>query len=123
MGCAETGSAAFGFDPSWAHSMVVEVPSPKVVVVGPARIHAYSADSGGVMFAAAAKSGTDADCQANGGQSRTQEVGVSAERMLDFEVRAGEVACLATTTRGLELQWHRHAGATRAPVAVASSER
>jgi hypothetical protein len=76
----------------------------KVVVAGPVAFHAYSGFSGGTVYAARVVSGTDADCaQPLAGTDRP----VEADKVLDFHVGAGQVACLETDTdRVLELLWH-----------------
>jgi hypothetical protein len=77
----------------------------KAVVVGPVAIHAYSAFSGGTVYAAPAVTGTDADCNAQplGGTSTT----LRADSVVDIHVGAGQIACLATNTvRPFELLWH-----------------
>jgi hypothetical protein len=76
----------------------------KAVVAGPVAIHAYSAFSGGALYVVKAVSGTDADCR---GQAQGARAELKADRIVNFAVGAGQVACLATTTpRGFELLWH-----------------
>ena len=76
----------------------------KTVVAGPVAIHAYSAFSGGALYAVKAVSGTDADCHGQAEGARTE---LRADRIVNFTVGAGQVACLATSTpRGFELLWH-----------------
>jgi hypothetical protein len=76
----------------------------KSVVVGPVAIHAYSAFSGGALYAVKAVTGTDADCQ---GQAEGARAELRADGIVNFTVGAGQVACLATsTTRSFELLWH-----------------
>jgi hypothetical protein len=81
----------------------VQGASAKTVVVGPVAIHAYSAFSGGALYTVKAISGTDTDCQKTG-SNRTE---LGADKVVNFTVGAGQVACLATsTTRSFELLWH-----------------
>ncbi len=88
----------------------------KAVVAGPVAIHAYSGFSGGTIFAARAVTGTDADCKAQplAGTAQT----LRADSILDFQVGAGQVACLSTSTvRPLEMLWH---ASKTAPVMLAA---
>jgi hypothetical protein len=83
---------------------IVEARGPvaKVVAVGPIALHAYSQNAGGSLYAAPAVTGTDRDCQVS-----TSATPVAADRIANFEVAAGQVACLKTTTNGaFELLWH-----------------
>ena len=89
--------------PSDRGSVVTKGPAAKVVAVGPMTIHAYSGFPGGSLYTARAVTGTDRDCQVPAaGAAR-----VDAERITTFVVAEGQVACLATTTKGsFELLWH-----------------
>ena len=93
----------------------------KAVVAGPIAIHAYSGFSGGTVFAARAVTGTDADCkQPLGGTSRA----LGADQIVDFQVAAGQVACLETNTdRPFELLWRAQKNAPAAPSALAIARR
>jgi hypothetical protein len=98
----------------------VKGPTVKVIVAGPVDIHAYSGFSGASIYAALAITGTEADCRA---QAVRDETPVRADNILDFQVHAGEVACLATTTnRPFELLWHaQKAAPTMDPVMIAKT--
>jgi len=75
----------------------------KVVAVGPIALHAYSEFGGGSLYSAPAVTGTDRDC--TGPSASTTPV--QADRIATFAVGEGQVACLATTTKGsFELLWH-----------------
>lgn len=85
--------------------VLVRGPSVKAVVVGPTVIHAYSGFTGGTLYTARAVSGTDADCQ--GGVALASRAELPADKIVNFAIGAGEVACLVTTTtRSFELLWH-----------------
>ena len=85
----------------------------KVVAAGPIALHAYSQFAGGSLYTAPAVTGTDRDCQASSGTATP----VQADRISTFAVGEGQVACLATTTKGsFELLWH--AVSQPAPVVV-----
>ena len=91
----------------------------KAVVAGPIAIRAYSGFSGGTVFAALAVTGTDADCkQPISGTSRV----LGADQLVDYQVAAGQVACLETSTdRPFELLWRaqKNTPATPSPIAIA----
>lgn len=98
------GSAANAADRAPARGQTsVSAKAAKLVVTGPVAIHAYSAFSGGTIYAALAVTGTDADCKtqpANG-------TAIRADRIVDFQVAVGQVACLsAGADRAIELLWH-----------------
>ncbi len=99
------------------HAVLAHGASATQVVAGPSAIHAYSGFSGGSLFTARMVSGTDADCQAPAPSPERSEL--PADRVIDFEVGSGYVACLATTTpRGFELLWHERRGRS-APTTIA----
>jgi hypothetical protein len=84
--------------------VLVSGPSLKTVVVGPVAIHAYSAFSGGALYAVKGVSGTDVDCR---GKPEGHRAELRADSIVNFTVGAGQVVCLATsTTRSFELLWH-----------------
>ena len=93
----------------------------KAVVAGPIAIHAYSGFSGGTVFAARAVTGTDADCkQPIAGTARV----LGRDQVVDFQVAAGEMACLETnTTRPFELVWRAQKNAPAASTALAIARR
>jgi hypothetical protein len=84
---------------------IVEARGPvaKIVAAGPIAFHAYSEFAGGSLYAARAITGTDRDCQ----EPSTGATKVQADRIANFTVAEGKVACLSTTTKGsFELLWH-----------------
>jgi hypothetical protein len=100
--------------------VLVAGPSVKAVVVGPTAIHAYSAFSGGSMYTAPIVSGTDADCQAHAADGARSDL--QADSVVTFTVGAGQVACLATTSKkSFELLWHTHQNAA-APTQLAIAQ-
>jgi hypothetical protein len=103
--------------------VLVQGPSVKAVVMGPVAIHAYSEFLGGALYTARAVTGTDADCQA--GAAEGARTGLLADRVVNFTVGAGQVACLATTTsRSFELMWHvQKAAPAAAPTMLARNGR
>jgi hypothetical protein len=91
-------------------------PSTKVVAAGPIAMHAYSQFAGGSLYTVRAVTGTDADCA----NAKGAPVTLPADRVTNFSVGAGEVACLATTTKGsFELLWHGAPVTAPSPVMVA----
>jgi hypothetical protein len=108
------GSAAHAGDPAPTRGQVLaNAQSAKAVVAGPVAIHAYSAYSGGTIYATLAVTGTDADCKGQpiGGTSTA----VGADSIVEFRVGAGQIACLsAGADRGIELLWHAQKGAPTA---------
>ena len=85
----------------------VQVPAAaaKVVVAGPAAIHAYSEFSGAKLFVVEAVTGTDRDCQV--GASKAGSSALAADRVETLTVRSGQIACVASTgNRSVELLWH-----------------
>jgi hypothetical protein len=98
----------------------VQVPASaaKAVVAGPTAIHAYSLFSGAKLFVVDAVTGTDRDCQA--GAAKAGAPALAADRVEQLTVRAGQLACVASTgDRQVELLWHASKTAP-APVLVAS---
>lgn len=86
-------------------AVVTRGPAAVAVVRGPAVLHAYAQFAGGALYTAPAVAGDDRDCLTATGD----RTAVRAERRLSLVVPAGEVACLATETRGaFELVWHAH---------------
>jgi hypothetical protein len=78
------------------------------VVAGPSTIHAYSGSDGTRLFTTAALTGTDRDCQSALASAARGETSLQADRVVTFNVPAGEVACVETTSGGNhELQWHQ----------------
>ena len=84
-------------------SVATKGPAAKIVAVGPMTLHAYSGFAGGALYTAPAITRTDRDCQVPAAGAAT----VTAESITTFVVAEGQVACLATTTKGsFELLWH-----------------
>jgi hypothetical protein len=104
FGCASTGQlAARTAEPAPQRgSVIAKGPAARAVLVGPAAIRAYSQDAGGALFAAPAVSGTDGDCRAATGARAS----IPRDRVIDFQVGAGQVACVAGHgERDFELLW------------------
>jgi hypothetical protein len=96
----------------------VQAAATKAVVAGPAVAHVYSGFSGAKVFVADATSGTDTDCAAAAG--KTAGTALTADRVETITVRAGQVACIASTGgRGVELLWHAAPPSTTAPALIA----
>jgi hypothetical protein len=115
-------SLSFGFA-AIAHAgesrgqVQVPVSAAKAVVAGPTVIHAYSEFSGAKLYVARAVTGTDRDCQAG---AKAAASSLAADRVELLTVRAGQLACVATTgERQVELLWHASKNAL-APVTLAS---
>jgi hypothetical protein len=90
----------------------------KAVVVGPTAIHAYSAFSGSKLFVVDVVSGTDRDCEAG---ARGAGSALAADRVETLTVRAGQMACVASTgERPIELLWHAQKGAPASLLLAAS---
>ena len=109
VGCATSGggrpSAA---DVSRSRSMQFQGPSARSVVSGPATIHAYSGFKGTRLFTIAALTGTDRDCERARSAAARREARLEADRVVTFNVPAGQVACVENTSRGThELLWHQ----------------
>src|SRR4051812_485655 len=87
----------------------------RAFAVGPAVVHAYSQDRGGRVFAAAAQSGTDADCA----RARAGASPLAADSVQVVTIGPGQIACVETDgRRRYELLWHARP-ATREETAVA----
>ncbi|MEO5769304.1 MAG: hypothetical protein ABIS92_13215 [Polyangia bacterium] len=87
-------------------TVVSRAAATRLIVSGPATVHAYAGFTGGEIHSAPAVTGTDADCAhiTNGGSGA---VTVPRDRVISVTVAAGDVACLRTTAdRGYELLWH-----------------
>ena len=90
-------------------SVLVEVGSAKAAVAGPIAIHAYSEFSGAKLFIVPAVSGTDRDCTMGASLGMI----VAADKVATLTVRAGQLACVSTTSaRATELLWHARKGDT-----------
>ena len=94
----------------------VQATAAKAVVTGPAVIKVYSGFSGAKVFVADAASATDADCVAAAG--RAAGTALSADRVELVSVGVGQVACVASTGKPVELLWHAQS-ATPAPALIA----
>jgi hypothetical protein len=77
-------------------------PNAMIVVAGPIVFHAYSQFAGGLLYAAPVVSGTDRDCK----MASASATPVQPDRVATFAVGEGQVACLSTTNRSIELLWH-----------------
>ena len=78
--------------------------SSKALVAGSATVHVYSQFSGGSVYLAPARTGTDADC---GAPAAGSSIPVPADRVVKLTVADGQVACVSTAGRGaFELVWH-----------------
>ena len=89
----------------------VQAAASKAVVAGPAVVKVYSGFSGAKVFVADAASGTDADCAAAAGNAAGAPL--AADRIETVSVRAGQVACVASTgERTIELVWHAQSSAS-----------
>jgi hypothetical protein len=85
----------------------VQVPAAtaRAVVIGPTAIHAYSEFSGAKLFVADAVTGTDRDCQV--AAAKAGATTLAGDKVETVTVRAGQIACVATTgERSVELLWH-----------------
>jgi hypothetical protein len=79
----------------------------KAVTAGPVLLHGYAAFSGGALFVAPRRTGTDADCATALADHDARPVALAADRMAYVPVGAGQVACLVTDARRpFELLWH-----------------
>jgi hypothetical protein len=93
-------------------SATVDARTAKVFATGPAVVHAYSLDRGGMVFLAPALTGTDADCAGGQNEGTAHATTVAVDRRNVVRVAVGEVACVtADRARPYELMWH----AWRAP--------
>ncbi|HXU01158.1 MAG TPA: hypothetical protein VN903_09205 [Polyangia bacterium] len=85
----------------------VKAATTEAVVAGPAVIKVYSAFPGAKLFVA------DGDCTA----TAVQGTALPADRLETVTVRAGQIACVASTgERSIELLWKAQSGSP-APVA------
>jgi hypothetical protein len=122
MACAATGVARHVNDPPLRGIVETEGRSVRALRTGPAVIHAYSAFRGGDLYTVPLIDGTDADCvaQASPNGSPESEL-VEANRRMTIWVPDGELACLATDTRGsFELLWHANVDAPVDTSAIAA---
>jgi hypothetical protein len=95
-----------------------ESPGSRVIVAGPATVHAYAGFTGGEIYNSLVVTGADADC------SRLPHgdvpIRVPADRVVSIAVPAGAVACLHTWDGGgYELLWH--AAESRRPTNMAAT--
>lgn len=100
-------------------------PSAKAVTVGPAIIHAFSADKGGGLYFVPFTTGTDADCTGNVDQVTVRSRAIiEANRRLVFNISDGDLACLTTEGRGrFELLWHTYLGPGMRSASMAQTKR
>jgi hypothetical protein len=105
--------------------VVARGPSVKAVTVGPATIHAFSADKGGGLYFVPFNTGTDADCATNVNDATAPSRAIiEADRRFVFSVTEGDLACVATEGRGrFELLWHTYAGPGMRAAAIAQTKR
>ena len=87
----------------------------KAVVAGPAVVKVYSGFSGAKVFVTTAAA-TDADCTA--AVARAAATPLAADHVELVSVGAGQVACVASAARSVELLW-RVQSATPAPAMIA----
>jgi hypothetical protein len=108
FGCATVGGGRSGAASTTRGSMVVHGRSAKVVVHGPAVIHAYAVDRGGSLYTVPVVTGSDSDCIVAADDVR-RSASIRPDQRLVQTVEPGEMACLATSvTRDFELLWHAH---------------
>ena len=93
----------------------VQASAAKAVVAGPVVAKVYSGFSGAKVFVANAAA-TDGDCTAAAG--RAAATSLTADHVELVAVGAGQVACVASTERSVELLWHVQS-ATPAPAMLA----
>lgn len=119
MGAA--GCAGAGGGMTQRGTVLIGTGSVKAFAVGPAVVHAYSQDRGGRVFAAAAVSGTDADCA----RARSGASALPADSVEVVTLAAGQVACIeAESKHDYELLWHaRPASAEETAIALAVNRR
>jgi hypothetical protein len=103
-------------------AVVVEGPAVKALPAAPGALHAYAAYEGGAIFVAPAVTGTDADCRAPGAAAQAARPSrLRADHVTAFEVRPGQVACLATARNGrFEVLWHASPSASKDVVLAAA---
>jgi len=90
--------------------VIVPAATTKAVVAGPVDVKVYSGFSGAKIFVADVATGTDADCVAGAGAAAGSPL--QADRVEIVTVRAGQVACVATTgERTIDLLWRVKSGA------------
>jgi hypothetical protein len=119
--CATTATASARDLEHLRGDVLTRGPATRVVAVGPIALHAYSEFAGGTLYSAPAVTGTDRDCAQI---STRAALPVPADRITTFVVPQGQVACLATSTRGsFELLWHAVADSAAAPVMLASASK
>jgi hypothetical protein len=117
-GCAGAGGSF-----TQRGTMLVDNGSAHAFVQGPAVVHAFSQDGGGKVFAAAATTGTDADCAGAAGDATAPSL--SADSVKVVTLSPGQVACIATSgRRPYELLWKAQASEPApAQLALASARR
>jgi hypothetical protein len=95
------------------------------VTVGPAIIHAFSADKGGGLYFVPFATGTDADCAGHVDQVIVPSRAIiEADRRFVFNISDGDLACLTTEGRGrFELLWHTYLGPGMRPASMAQTKR
>jgi hypothetical protein len=97
-GCASSGAI------DRHGSVVMAADSVKAFAEGPAIVHAFSMDSGGRVFIAADRTGTDADCAA---AASAGSAAVAVDQRNVLTLAQGQIACVATSHRkSYELMWH-----------------
>jgi hypothetical protein len=109
VGCATGGGAhSLTADAARRPKIVsVEGTAPHPVVSGPATIHAYSSHGGTRLYTAAAVTGTERDCQQGLSQATHSQTRLPSDRVVSFNVPAGQIACADATSPGAhELLWH-----------------
>src|SRR5262245_30097566 len=72
----------------------------RMVVVGPAWFHAYSASAGGTLYLVPAVSGNTDDCVSISAEAPLRATRIQPDRAFRLVVAAGQVACLATARAG-----------------------
>ena len=109
VGCATGGGAQpLAARVGRTRSLQLEGPATRSVVSGPSVIHAYSANGGARLFTADAVTATDQDCQRARSRAGASEAHLRADQVVTFDVPAGRVACVETTSAGAhELLWHQ----------------
>src|SRR5436190_2140561 len=84
------GAAKAGEGAATRGQVQVPAAAAKVVVAGPAAIHAYSEFSGAKLFVVEAVTGTDRDCQPLGA-SKAGSSALAADRVETLTVRSGQI--------------------------------
>jgi len=104
FGCATGRTLQSAVSPNRG-AVALHGPAVKAIGAGPGTIHAYSAYPGGALYAVPAVSGTDSDCHRQG--ASPARLALQADRIVEFDVASGQVACLASSRAGtFELLWH-----------------